>query len=452
MTPPEPTTPADLEAPPVIDPIPEKRNPWGWVLLATIFTLLLLNGPSKKNRSTPEARRASYSVRLKSALVSHEAGRVSTLLSGYTNPDTPLRVLERESAVARRTDPLDATVWAAVRTELREPVSKEDLAPAERSRDYAAFAKVYSDAKLTRGEVRDLVPRLGTYDGLAELAANHARKRAGLPVVAKGLDRSKTIGIGLLFVGMLFASGFAWLALIGFGLAESLRSQGPAITVRSGAEADQLALRAAMLMVGFLLLGAVVGLAGIGGALGQALTFLPMLAVVPLVLSKSPSMAQVGLSTKTLGRDILLGLWGFLLELPVTLIVSFVCMILMRNFPAPEHPATTALENGADTATILVTLVSGAIIAPLWEETMFRGLLFPALRTVLSGPILAALVSSFLFASIHPQGPVLWGALGSVALFSCILAQNTRSLVPSVVMHMAHNATILTLTVLISQK
>ena len=63
----------------------------------------------------------------------------------------------------------------------------------------------------------------------------------------------------------------------------------------------------------------------------------------------------------------------------------------------------------------------------------------------------AALVSSFLFASIHPQGPVLWAALASVALFSCFLAQKTRSLVPSITMHLAHNTTLLALTLLVSR-
>ncbi|RYG26687.1 CPBP family intramembrane metalloprotease [bacterium] len=229
-----------------------------------------------------------------------------------------------------------------------------------------------------------------------------------------------------------------------------MRSLGPAANVRSGAEADLFAVRAATLMTVFIALSVVVGRLGLDSRVAQVLAFAPMLAAVPWILQKRPSMADVGLTTRSFGRDVLLGLWAFLLELPVTGAIAILGTLLLRNLPRPEHPAATTLQNTHDFWTIVVTLFMGAIVAPFWEETMFRGLLFPALRRVLRGPVIAALISSFLFASIHPQGPVLWAALASVALFSCALAQMTRSLVPSVVMHFAHNATLLVLAVLAS--
>jgi len=452
VTSPEPPSEIELEAPPVIEASEPPPNPWGWVTLAALFALLIFASFGRKERAGDEARRASYAVRLKSAIVTRDAGDKGSLplwISGYTTPDAPLRTLEKEAAPRHLKEPVESAVWAVVRTELKEPVTEKDLAAARQNPTYAPFAEIYSNKKLTPDSVGPLITRLGKPDALTELAANRARSEAGIAQVKpKPASSSRALGVGLLILALFFASGFAWLMLIGFGFGGILKSLGPASKTGSRGVADRFAIRAAMLMVTFLLLGTIPSLLRIGGIVGQILTYSPMLAAVPLILRKSPSMRDVGFTTENLGRNVLLGLWAFLLELPVTLIVSFICIILMRNFPAPEHPAATALEHGADLSVMIVTFVSGAIIAPFWEETMFRGLLFPALRKVLAGPIPAAILSSFLFASIHPQGPVLWGALSVVALFSCILAQNTRSLVPSVVMHCAHNSTLLILTIL----
>lgn len=453
MTSPEPPNETELVAPPVIDEVQTPRNPWGWIVLAALFGLLIFASFGRKERAGDEARRASYAVRLKSAIATRDTGssKVALWFSGYATPEDPLRALEKDTAPRHLTEPVESAVWAVVRTELKEPVTDKDLAATRRSPLYAPFAEIYSKKKLKPESVNGLVTRLGKPDTLTEVAANQARSRTGLArVKAKAVNTERALGVGLLLLGLFFASGFSWLVLIAFGLSGTLQTLGVAGQARSLGEADRFAGRAATLMVSFILLGTVVGLLGIGGLIGQVLTYVPMLAIVPLILRKSPSMKDVGLTTENLGRNVLLGLWAFLLEMPVTMVVALIFVALMRNFPAPEHPAAVALEHGASLGTIIVTFVMGAIVAPFWEETMFRGLLFPALRKVLRGPIPAALLSSFLFASIHPQGPVLWAALASVALFSCVLAQNTRSLVPSVVMHFAHNATLLILTVLIS--
>jgi hypothetical protein len=439
--------PTERVAPPV-----EHRNPLGWIALALLFAFLIFNTSERKASANPEARRASYSARLKTALAMREAGSnpIALALSGDQSPDDGLRELERDAAPKHRTDAVESAVWVAVRTELNESVSSADIQPLKQDPKYAPFAQVYGSESLGKPQAAQIVASLEKGDALQKLAAAHLRAKAGLPALPKATLSVNLGTVVIIFSGLVLASGFAWIALVSFGLAGELRNLGPASKVQSGAEADVFALRAATLLVAFLGLNTIVGLLGFDSRVAQLLAYGPMLAVVPLVLRRRPSMADIGLSTRKLGRDILLGLWVFLLELPVTAGVALLGALLLRNLPQPEHPATTALQNTHDLGTILVTLFMGTIVAPFWEETMFRGLLFPALRNVLRGPIPAALVSSFLFASIHPQGPVLWAALASVALFSCALAQRTRSLVPSVVMHFAHNATVLTLVILAS--
>ena len=87
------------------------------------------------------------------------------------------------------------------------------------------------------------------------------------------------------------------------------------------------------------------------------------------------------------------------------MVVALVGTRLFQGLPSNEHPASAALMNTHDLATIASLLFFGAVAAPFWEETMFRGLLLPAFRRVFNGQAAAALLSSFLFACIHPQGP-----------------------------------------------
>ncbi|MEA2553045.1 MAG: protease family protein, partial [Fimbriimonadaceae bacterium] len=94
--------------------------------------------------------------------------------------------------------------------------------------------------------------------------------------------------------------------------------------------------------------------------------------------------------------------------------------------------------------------VSAAVIAPFWEEIMFRGTILPALSTVLGRPLWGILLSSFMFAAIHPQGVPLWLGLGLIGGMNAMLAYQTKSLVPSITVHAINNSLVLALGLLIS--
>lgn len=90
----------------------------------------------------------------------------------------------------------------------------------------------------------------------------------------------------------------------------------------------------------------------------------------------------------------------------------------------------------------LVPLVNGIVWSPFYEEVVFRGVLFSALRDRL-GVFLAAVLSSILFASLHFYS--LPGFLG-VALFgfvNALVCHYTRSLIPSIAAHICTNLIIL---------
>jgi membrane protease YdiL (CAAX protease family) len=100
-------------------------------------------------------------------------------------------------------------------------------------------------------------------------------------------------------------------------------------------------------------------------------------------------------------------------------------------------------------ASVLVTLVGSVLFAPVFEELIFRGLLYGTLRTRLAWPA-AALGSALVFALAHGYG--IAGFLS--VLFSGILwawvYERTGSLLPCVIAHVVNNVAVaLTLVALL---
>ena len=90
-------------------------------------------------------------------------------------------------------------------------------------------------------------------------------------------------------------------------------------------------------------------------------------------------------------------------------------------------------------------VVLAVILAPLVEETMFRGMLYRHLREATTrwgrfGSFLAsASLVSLLFAGIHPQGWKAVPALMVLALGMNLLREWRGSLLPSMMVHGIHN-------------
>lgn len=100
----------------------------------------------------------------------------------------------------------------------------------------------------------------------------------------------------------------------------------------------------------------------------------------------------------------------------------------------------------------LWTVTVVALIAPFTEELYYRGFIFPVLREKMGvGP--AVTLTSLWFAAVHaPQVAGDWAALPAIyvmGLLWTLQRQISGSLVPSIVTHLAYNATIMTLAHLI---
>jgi membrane protease YdiL (CAAX protease family) len=110
----------------------------------------------------------------------------------------------------------------------------------------------------------------------------------------------------------------------------------------------------------------------------------------------------------------------------------------------PSHPVMEDLLTG-NWLKIVQVIVIAAIVAPIVEETMFRGVLYRHLREasarwgVTASVVVSGLIVSFVFAVIHPQGWIAVPALMALAFGFTLLREWRGTLIPSMVAHGINN-------------
>ncbi len=146
-------------------------------------------------------------------------------------------------------------------------------------------------------------------------------------------------------------------------------------------------------------------------------------------------------------REVGAGVLGYFAGLPVVaagLVIS--AMLSRRTGVDASHPIVEVIS--ANPLAVIVLLLLAAVYAPLAEETMFRGAFHAGLRRPL-GVVLSALIVSFVFAIIHPQGWVGLPALGAIALVLTALREWRGSIIAPVVFHAINNGVLVIVFVLI---
>ena len=86
---------------------------------------------------------------------------------------------------------------------------------------------------------------------------------------------------------------------------------------------------------------------------------------------------------------------------------------------------------------IILSLLAALLIAPIVEETLFRGILYPILRRRV-GAWIAMVISTLLFALLHGN-LVQAVAVIPLGLLLAVVAERTHRVWPCVVVHMSHN-------------
>lgn len=173
--------------------------------------------------------------------------------------------------------------------------------------------------------------------------------------------------------------------------------------------------------------------------LGQTLG-IAALVLAAARLAGRDGLAALGLTTTGLAAEVRRGALGFLAVLPpytAALALWSAAGDALGLTPA-GHPLVVLLEREGLRLAALI-FVQAALLAPLQEELLYRGLLLPAFARVV-GPLAAVLGSSLVFGAMHPGFLFLlpMAVLGS--LFAGLYATSRhRSLVASITAHALFN-------------
>jgi membrane protease YdiL (CAAX protease family) len=235
----------------------------------------------------------------------------------------------------------------------------------------------------------------------------------------------------------------------------------------------------AVWMVLFLLLTAGAGRLPLAGELRLAAVASAMLLSLTALawpvlrgLSWRQARQEIGLTAGPKpAAEPLFGVSTYLMALPLLAIGLGLTLLLMRiqhnlqglgdpteQFTpgnAPSHPIVDALLHLGWWGRIQILLLA-SVVAPLVEETMFRGVLYRHLREAsvplgrFGSALFSATVVSFLFAVIHPQGLIAVPALMALAYAFALAREWRGSLVAAMVAHGINNALVFTLVILLA--
>ncbi len=146
-------------------------------------------------------------------------------------------------------------------------------------------------------------------------------------------------------------------------------------------------------------------------------------------------LSMVGLGRRDLsGRALLWGLAGFAAALPVVWSLSILSLVLVGGDTHPAIPVFIGSESATDRWMLLLTV---CVLAPLFEEFLFRGYLwnrFNKMLGVYSGTALSALV----FAAVHLSLGSFLPLMG-LGVILAVVARHSGSLWSSVVTHALWN-------------
>lgn len=172
-------------------------------------------------------------------------------------------------------------------------------------------------------------------------------------------------------------------------------------------------------------------------ALIYVFTIVIVIGVPWLVQRSKTTKEELGASRLPSWMDIILSPAGFVVYFLLSLILSYIGSQIIPGFSADQAQQTgfSHLTYSYEYIMAFVTLI---IVAPIAEETLFRGYLFGKLRKFL--PFWAtALITSALFGLVHGQWNVGIDVF-ALSLVLCVLREMTGSIWSGVLLHMLKNA------------
>jgi membrane protease YdiL (CAAX protease family) len=146
-------------------------------------------------------------------------------------------------------------------------------------------------------------------------------------------------------------------------------------------------------------------------------------------------------------REMGAGIVVYVAGLPIIATAAIITSVVSKRFGATTaHPIMFSDTNGV--LNVVELYLFAAVWAPLVEETMFRGALFNHLRQW-HGWLLSAVVSSFIFAALHPQGWAAIPVLGSIGFVLAAAREWRGTFIANATAHAMNNAFVTTLLIFV---
>jgi membrane protease YdiL (CAAX protease family) len=160
----------------------------------------------------------------------------------------------------------------------------------------------------------------------------------------------------------------------------------------------------------------------------------------------------LGLNGRPLRRITLWALAMSAFAIPVTLLLHGFSLWLVSHFmadPGPQ-PVMVVVQESSGLWERVAMGVAAIAIAPVFEESLFRGILYPTIKNA-GYPALAMAGTSLLFGAIH-AALVPFLPLTFLALMLTVLFEKTDALLAPIVTHALFNAVNFTYMILSSGK
>jgi membrane protease YdiL (CAAX protease family) len=167
----------------------------------------------------------------------------------------------------------------------------------------------------------------------------------------------------------------------------------------------------------------------------------PVIMLWTLARQRGASLAdEIGWTRRRLGLNLVYGLGGFAVASALMLPVALLGGFIFKHAPDPSNPVIPQLisTSGFWGPFLLVTLAS--LAAPVVEELLFRGVLYPALKIRL-GVWPGIVLTGAIFGFIHPVGIAEMLAIGTLGGVFAWMAETRKSLAPSMFAHFLQNFT-----------
>jgi membrane protease YdiL (CAAX protease family) len=340
------------------------------------------------------------------------------------------------------------------------------------SKVYADYVDEKYDAPSLSVSDRDyLREKLGWFGELALAPAQgspEARERVLAPARRTALVVLVAGTLGLLaaaagFFGMIFLLVFYFMGHLRRGLGTGIPY--------GGVYAETFAVWMALFFVLEFVVGIFAGEKYRFALLGLAMLSSVIALVWPVLRGVSWQQVREDIgwtSGRWLFLEPLFGPAGYAMTLPMLGIGFLMIIVLMslKNALSPmnsgdyfgpvEQPSHPIMEDllAGNWLRIVQVIVIAAIVAPIVEETMFRGVLYRHLREasarwgVTASVVVSGLMVSFVFAVIHPYGWIAVPALMALAFGFTLLREWRGTLIPSMIAHGIHNGVVTVMLIL----